>query len=183
MNIEARAAKIKLLILDVDGVLTRGDIILGNGEKEEYKAFNIKDGLGMRLLMKTGVQVAIITGKESHVVARRMKDLGVEHVYQNAPDKIPAFHALLTKLKLEYSEVAYVGDDLPDLPLIRLVGLGIAVNDAYEFIKPHAHYITHGGGGEGAVREVCDLIMRAQNTLESVQNSFFENGALLTHGK
>jgi 3-deoxy-D-manno-octulosonate 8-phosphate phosphatase (KDO 8-P phosphatase) len=112
-----------------------------------------------------------------------MQDLGVRHVYQNQLNKIPAFEALLAKLNLNPEQVAYVGDDLPDLPILRRVGLAIAVADAYDYIKAHVHYITNAIGGYGAVREVCDLLMQAQGQLDSINQQFLQSGAILNHGK
>lgn len=184
MNTEilARAAKIKLLILDVDGVLTNGQVILGNHE-EEFKAFHIRDGLGIRLLMKTGVKIAVITGKQSHIVTRRMQDLGVQHVYQNQLNKVPAYLELVKTLQLQPEQTAHVGDDLPDLPLFKSVGLSVAVADAYPLLKAKAHYVTQALGGQGAVREVCELIMQAQNTLQDIQTQLSVSGALLKNDK
>ncbi|MDF2690508.1 MAG: 3-deoxy-D-manno-octulosonate 8-phosphate phosphatase [Gammaproteobacteria bacterium] len=173
-----RAKHIKLLILDVDGVLTDAKLYIGN-DKEELKAFNVRDGLGMRLLMKTGVELAIITGKQSHIVARRMQDLEVKHVFQGQPNKLPAYLSLIQQLQLSPEQTAYLGDDLPDLPLLKKVGLAAVVADADAFIVPHAHYQTRAKGGKGAVRELCELIMSAQGHLQAIQESFFKDGSIL----
>jgi 3-deoxy-D-manno-octulosonate 8-phosphate phosphatase (KDO 8-P phosphatase) len=173
-----RAQAIKLLILDVDGVLTNGRLYIGN-DQEELKVFDIKDGLGMCLLMKTGVELAVITGKQSHIVERRMKDLGVKYVAQGQLNKVPAYLDLLDKLKLSPEQTAYLGDDLPDLPLLKKVGLAAVVADAVPFIVSHAHYQTKAKGGKGAVREICELIMSAQGTLSTIQESFFKDGSIL----
>lgn len=173
-----RAKNIKLLILDVDGVLTNGQLFMGN-DQEEYKAFNVRDGLGMRLLQKTGIELAIITGKQSNIVYRRAQELDVKHVYQGQPNKVPAFLDLLAKLKLNPEQCAYLGDDLPDLPLLKRVGLAGVVADAMPFIVPHAHYQTKALGGNGAVREFCELIMEAQGNLLRIQESFLRDGSLL----
>ncbi len=160
--IMAKAARIKLLVFDVDGVLTNGQITFS--EQHEIKSFHVQDGTGIRLVQETGVQIAVITGRYSRIVAKRMDELGVLHVLQAQTDKLKAMQTL-QKNKLDAEEIAYVGDDLLDLSLIQYVGLGIAVANASELIKPYADWITTKHGGEGAAREVCELIMRAQDTL------------------
>jgi 3-deoxy-D-manno-octulosonate 8-phosphate phosphatase (KDO 8-P phosphatase) len=166
-----KAADIRLVIFDVDGVLTDGSIYLGsNGE--ELKAFNIKDGLGMKLLQNSGVQIAIITGRSSQLVANRMQELGIQHLYQGQKEKLPAYQQLKQALGLEDRQIAYVGDDLIDLPLMLRTGLSVAVADAHALVKEHAHWQTHLPGGRGAAREVCELIMEAQGTLEPALESY-----------
>lgn len=164
-DILARAKQIKLLILDVDGVLTDGQIIIGdNGQ--EYKAFNSRDGHGMKLLQYTGVEIAIITGRTSKTVTHRMKGLGIKHVFQGQRIKLPAYEELLHKLDVQPEQCAYVGDDWVDLSIMSRVGLAIAVQDADARVKQHAHWITPSRGGKGAAREVCELIMEAQGSLQ-----------------
>lgn len=164
-DILARTKDIKLVIFDVDGVLTDGSIIIGdNGE--EYKAFHSRDGHGMKLLQYTGVDIAIITGRTSKVVEHRMTSLGVNHVYQGQKVKLPAFEDLIKRLKLKPEQCAYVGDDWVDLAIMSRVGLAIAVQDADALVKKHAHWITPANGGKGAAREVCELIMEGQGTLQ-----------------
>jgi 3-deoxy-D-manno-octulosonate 8-phosphate phosphatase (KDO 8-P phosphatase) len=186
MDIQAeilnRAKKVKLLILDVDGVMTNGQLIIGN-ELEEFKVFDVKDGLGMRLLQKTGIELAIITGKQSNIVYRRAEELDVKFVYQGQPNKVPAFMDLLNKLKLEPEHVGYLGDDLPDLPLLKKVGFAAVVADAVPYVVSHAHYQTRARGGKGAVREICELIMHAQGNLHTVQESFLVDGSILHSAK
>jgi len=159
-----RAEKIKLAIFDVDGVLTDGCLYLGNSG-EESKAFYVRDGLGMKMLMATGVEMGIITGKTSTLVKDRMQHLGVRHVYQGQGNKLPAFQELCEKLSISADEVVYVGDDVIDIPILKRVGLSVAVADAHPAILPYTHWQTKQNGGRGAVREVCDLIMHAQGTL------------------
>ncbi|MCG8428659.1 MAG: 3-deoxy-manno-octulosonate-8-phosphatase KdsC [Chromatiales bacterium] len=166
-DIMDRAAQIKLIIFDVDGVLTDGSLYLGD-DGQEYKAFNSKDGHGMKMLQETGVTIGIITGRSSQVVATRMDSLGIEHVYQGQHDKVPAYLELLEKLDLQPEQVAYVGDDIVDLPIMNRVGLGIAVQDAHKKVKQHAHWQTEADGGRGAAREVCELLMEAQGNLETM---------------
>jgi len=168
-----KASRIRLLILDVDGVLTDGSLYLGNGG-EEFKTFNIKDGLGIKLLMQSGVDVGVITGRSSALVAQRMESLGVKHLYQGRHEKLPAYQELLTKLALEPEQVGYVGDDLIDLPLMRRTGLAVAVQDAHSLVKQHAHWQTTLAGGRGAVREVCELLMKAQGTLDEAYRAYLE---------
>lgn len=161
----ARAAHIQLVIFDVDGVLTDGRLYFGE-DGTEYKAFHSRDGLGMRMLRESGVAIAVITGRSSELVARRMASLGIEHLYQGQTDKLSAFQSLLRRLKLPASNTAYVGDDLVDLPPMRRAGVAIAVADAHPLVAQHAHWQTPSGGGRGAAREVCEFILQAQGKLE-----------------
>lgn len=161
-----RAAKIKLVIFDVDGVLTDGRLIIDN-HGMEYKAFHSRDGHGMKMLQETGVVIGIITGRDSEVVNHRMASLGIEHVYQGQKDKLVAYDHLRGKLGLQPEQIAYVGDDVVDLPVMHRVGLAIAVADAHDFVKQHAHWLTTAAAGHGAARDVCELIMRAQNHLDA----------------
>jgi 3-deoxy-D-manno-octulosonate 8-phosphate phosphatase (KDO 8-P phosphatase) len=165
-DIQAKAQEIKLVIFDVDGVLTDGSLYFGD-DGQEYKAFNSRDGHGMKMLQYSGVEIGIITGRTSDVVRHRMQNLGVEHVYQGKQEKLPAFEELRTKLGLQAHQIAYVGDDVVDLPIMRRVGLAIAVNDAHSLVKQHAHWLSPSPGGRGAAREVCEMIMEAQGTLKS----------------
>ena len=162
---------IRLLILDIDGVLTSGMIYYGN-DNLEVRGFHIHDGLGIKLLQKTGVTVAIISGKKSQAVERRLNELNIQHIYLAHEDKRSAYQELKQKLNLQDQEIAYMGDDLPDLPLLKLAGLAITVAQAPEIIKQHSDFITKLKGGEGAVREVCELIMQAQGKYQSVIQSY-----------
>ena len=164
-DILARAAQIKLVVFDVDGVLTDGTLFVGD-DGQEYKAFHSRDGFGIKLLRQSGVQIGVITARNSQVVLHRMENLGIEHVYQNRLDKVPAFEELVAKLELQPEQAAYVGDDVVDLPVMRRAGLAIAVQDAHPLAKQHAHWQTPHGGGRGAARDVCELIMEAQKTLD-----------------
>lgn len=154
------ASTIKLLILDVDGVLTDGGIILDGGENE-LKVFHVRDGHGLRMLKKAGVEVAIISGRNSKVVDRRAMELGITEVYQRSHKKISAYNELLSKFSVVDDEVAYIGDDVVDIPLLKRVGLPVAVADAVEEAKEAALLITNAPGGRGAVREICELILKA----------------------
>jgi len=165
-DIFEKAAQIKLVIFDVDGVLTSGSLFLGD-YGQEYKAFNSKDGHGMVMLQNNGVKIGIITGRTSEVVRKRMESLGVQHVYQGQKDKLPAYTQLKNELALEDRQIAYVGDDVVDLPVMTRAGLAIAVQDAHSMAKEHAHWTTPAGGGQGAAREVCEMLMQAQGTLDT----------------
>ncbi len=167
--------KIKLLILDVDGVLTDGGIILTN-TGDELKVFNVKDGLGMKLIQKLGIEIAIITGKSSNLVQKRFESLGVDYIFQGQANKIKAYEGLLQKLGIDDDEVAYVGDDLPDLPLLKRVGFPITVNDGHKLIQPYVKYRTQLSGGQGAVREVCDLIYQSRGLLDRLVEDFISKG-------
>jgi len=170
-DVMRKAREIKLVIFDVDGVLTDGSLFLGD-DGQEYKAFHSRDGHGMVMLMRTGVKIGIITGRSSDVVRIRMESMGIEHVFQGHRDKIPPYEELKRKLGLDDSVIAYVGDDVVDLPIMRRVGLAIAVQDAHPFVKQHAHWQTAHGGGRGAGRDVCELIMEAQGRLQDALNSY-----------
>ncbi|MFT6987313.1 MAG: 3-deoxy-D-manno-octulosonate 8-phosphate phosphatase (KDO 8-P phosphatase) [Psychromonas sp.] len=159
-----RAAKIKLLICDVDGVFSDGRIYLGN-QGEELKAFHTKDGFGIKAILKQGINVAVITGRQSNIVDNRMKALGIPYVFQGKEDKLTVYQSLLTTLNLTTQEVAYIGDDVVDLPVIQDCGLGIAVNDAHPLVLQGADLITHTKGGFGAVREICDLFLQCHKQL------------------
>jgi 3-deoxy-D-manno-octulosonate 8-phosphate phosphatase (KDO 8-P phosphatase) len=158
---EEWAAKIKLLILDVDGVLTDGRIIVNN-HGEEIKCFHVRDGHGIRLLMNAGIHVAIITGRKSKTVDHRARDLGIREVYQGIKDKESLAKELIQQKKLDKKEVCCMGDDLPDLPMFNQVGISIAVADACPELRTAADFITKNKGGKGAVREVCELILKTQ---------------------
>ncbi len=166
MDTFERAKKIRLAIFDVDGVLTDGSLYLADGG-EEYKAFNSLDGHGMKMLNRSGVELAIITGRNSRVVALRAANLGVTHLYQGVEDKLDAFADLLEKTGCDASECAYMGDDVVDLPVMRRCGLALCVPAAPALVKQHAHYVSQLSGGQGAVREICELVMRAQGTFDA----------------
>lgn len=159
-DVQQRARLIRLVIFDVDGVLTNGGILLGDDGKE-YKIFNSRDGHGMVMLQQSGVKIAIITGRSSEVVRLRMDSLGIEHVYQGCKDKLLPYQELKQHLGLTDTQIAYVGDDVVDLPVMRQVGLAIAVQDAHPLVKQYAHWHTPHNGGRGAARDVCELIMEA----------------------
>ena len=166
-----KAKNIKLVIFDVDGVLTDGSLYVTESG-EEIKAFNSRDGHGLKMLQSSGVIVAIITGRTSNIVAHRMKELGIENVYQGIKHKYPAFVDLVQKLDLTPEQTAYVGDDIVDLPVMSHVGLAIAVQDAHEFVKKHSHWQTPSVGGRGAARDVCEFIMDAQGNLQAELQSY-----------
>lgn len=170
-DIFTKAANIRLVIFDVDGVLTDGSLFIGDGG-EEYKAFNSRDGHGMKMLQRSGVAIGIITGRTSDVVRHRMDSLGIQHVYQGQLDKLPAFEELTARLDLSAEQVAYVGDDVVDLPILIRAGLAIAVQDAHEMVKQHCHWVTPNPGGRHAARDVCELIMQAQGTLAEQLNDY-----------
>jgi 3-deoxy-D-manno-octulosonate 8-phosphate phosphatase (KDO 8-P phosphatase) len=167
------AKKIQLLILDVDGVLTDGRIILDN-EGNEFKSFHVRDGHGIKMLVKAGIRVAIITGRYSKVVERRARELGITEVYQRCHIKTVALEHIVGKYGLAESEVAYVGDDIVDIPVFTRVGMAIAVNDATDEAKRFAVWITENGGGRGAVREISDFLLRAKGLWKTATQEYFE---------
>lgn len=165
-EVTERAKAIRLVIFDVDGVLTNGGLLFSDDGKE-YKTFNSRDGHGMIMLLATGVEIAVITGRASELVRLRMASLGIKHLYQGCKDKLPPYQELKTLLGYTDSQIAYVGDDVVDLPVMLRAGLAVAVSDAHPLVKKYAHWQTTHGGGVGAVREVCELIMDAQDTLST----------------
>ena len=168
---EERLKKIKLLILDVDGVLTDGRIIFDSNGVES-KFFNVKDGHGIKLLQRSGIEVGIISGRESKVVANRAIELGITQVYQKSLDKLVPYRQMLEATGVSDEEVGFMGDDIIDVPLLRRVGFAAAPADAVAEVLPYAHFVAKNNGGWGAVREVCDLILRAQGTWESVTSRY-----------
>jgi len=166
-----RAKLIRLAVFDVDGVLTDGRLyFLADGS--ELKTFNTLDGLGIKMLIDSGICTAIISGRNTPAVEQRARNLGIQHLYQGREDKLAVLDGLLAELGLSYEQVAYLGDDLPDLPIIRRVGLGMAVANADSFVRRHAHGTTQARGGEGAAREFCELILQAQGNLEATQATY-----------
>lgn len=164
------AKGIKLLVLDVDGVMTDGGIILDDG-KNELKIFNVRDGHGIKLLQGAGVKVAIITGRHSGVVERRARELGITEVYQRCHIKTVAYEHIVEKFGLTDPEIAYVGDDIVDIPIMRRAGLSFAVADGAEEAKAEAMMVTKNGGGKGAVREVTDFLLKAKGLWNGILGS------------
>ena len=174
MNMEQlneTARRIELVIFDVDGVLTDGSLFIGD-DGQEYKAFNSKDGHGIRMLQECGIRAAILTGRQSEVVKHRTRDLGIELVMQGYRDKRPAFEALLKETSLTPEVIAYVGDDVVDLPVMKQVGLAIAVADAHPMVLEHADWITRAAGGRGAARDVCEFLIQARGMLDEKLASY-----------
>ncbi|MDX1453450.1 MAG: HAD family hydrolase [Oleiphilaceae bacterium] len=165
------ASNIQLLALDVDGVMTDGKLYF-SAQGDEIKAFNILDGHGIKMLLKNGIQVAIITGRNSPLTARRARDLGIEHLIQGREDKKFALLELCDTLDIDIKQTAYLGDDLPDLGAIVTAGLGMCVANAHPFVKQHANFQTTLPGGSGAVREVCDLLLEARGLLADLHQAY-----------
>lgn len=166
-----RAQRVRLAVFDVDGVLTDGRLyFLADGS--EFKAFSTLDGQGIKMLMNAGIEIAIITGRCSTVVENRAANLGIRHLTQGREDKRTALDELLQELNMSYTDVAYLGDDLPDLPAIRCVSFGVAVANANAFVRTHATAVTSARGGEGAAREFCEFILAAQGQLEAAQQAY-----------
>jgi len=166
MNILDKAKRARLAAFDVDGVLTDGALYYTDAG-EEFKAFNVQDGHGIKMLQESGVAIAIITSRSSKLVANRARNLGIDHLYQGVENKLDAMNALLTKLGLTLAEASYMGDDVIDLPVLRRCGFAASVPEAPALVRQHAHYITRARGGHGAVREYCEVVMHAQGTLDA----------------
>ena len=172
--LQQRQRAIRLLILDIDGVLTDGSLFLGDGG-EQYKAFHSRDGHGIRLWQQAGRTVAVITGRISQVVEHRMRDLGVEHIIQGRRDKGQALAELLSRFPdLTPEQAAFVGDDIVDWPAMRRVGLSVAVADAHPFVHNRADWCTQHPGGRGAVREVCDTLLQVQGLLDELYREYLD---------
>lgn len=171
---QEKIKQIKFLILDVDGVLTDGKILY-NDRGEEIKAFDVRDGHGLKLLMRSGTEVALITGRESKVVLHRARDLGIKLVYQNVTNKIEVYEKILRGKKLEDKNVGFIGDDLVDIPVLRRVGFSATVRDAIPEVKEIVDYVTSRKGGDGAVREICELLLKVQNKWNEVTKRYHKN--------
>jgi 3-deoxy-D-manno-octulosonate 8-phosphate phosphatase (KDO 8-P phosphatase) len=170
-----RAAAIRLLVLDVDGVLTDGRLVYGP-HGEQLKVFHVRDGLGLRLVRDAGVEVAVITARGSEALEARMRDLRITRVLSRQDDKRRALDKLLAETGITASECAYVGDDVIDLPVLRCVGLAVAVADAHPLVRAEAHVTTEARGGEGAVREVCDALLECKTGLAHAVEHFLARG-------
>ena len=168
---ENKLKDLKLLLLDVDGVLTSGDIIYDDSGRET-KCFNAKDGLGLRLLMEAGLNVAIVTGRRSEALTHRCRNLGIDQIFDGIRDKSTILKRILSQTNVTTVETGFVGDDLPDLALMKQVGISIAVADAHEIIIAVADVVTSAQGGQGAVREVCELILKSKGLWEGVLKRF-----------
>ncbi len=166
---------VRLLMLDVDGVLTDGRIIM-NDQGCESKHFDVRDGHGLKMLMRYGVGVALITGRRSSVVEHRAKELGIEEVYQGIWNKVETFEEILRKMNLHPEQTAFVGDDIVDIPIMRRAGFAVAVRDAVEETRTVAHYVTKRRGGRGAVREICELILKVQDHWQDVAMKYQMDG-------
>jgi 3-deoxy-D-manno-octulosonate 8-phosphate phosphatase (KDO 8-P phosphatase) len=174
-SVAARAKKIRVLLMDVDGVLTDGHIWLlsrRDGTASEIKGFSAYDGAGLKLARAAGLRTGVITGRESSAVAQRARECEIEFVYQGRATKLGSYEEILRATGATHREVAYVGDDLPDIPLLQRVGFAVAVANAAPEVKRAAHYVTSRAGGEGAVREVIELIVKAQGKwIEASENA------------
>lgn len=166
-----KARSIQLVAFDVDGVLTDGSLILGD-KGDEYKIFHAHDGLGLVMLRDAGLEIAVISARSSPIVEERMAALGIDYVYQGQSDKQTALKNLMQKLNVNKEKTAFVGDDLVDLPAMSLTGLAIAVANAQPLVREKADWVTSNGGGHGAVREICEMILQAQGKLESVYQQY-----------
>ncbi len=173
-SVRKKAAKIRLLLLDVDGVLTDGGIVMDN-RGEEIKRFDVRDGHGIRLLQRAGIQVALITGRKSRVVSHRARDLGIRMVYQQAYDKLEVYEKIKRKTRLADEEIAYVGDDIVDLPVLRRVGLAMTVRDCWTPLKQRVDHVARSQGGRGAVREIVELLLKAQGRWEDVSRKYYRS--------
>ena len=170
---QEKLSRIRLLLLDVDGVLTDGRIIFDN-QGNELKAFDVKDGHGLKLLQRAGIKVGIITGRQSQVVSRRAAELGIEILHQKALTKLKPYEEILREEGLSDDQVAYVGDDLVDLPILRRVGFSVTVADAVPDLLTLVDYVTQKPGGRGAVREVCDLLLKQTGRWDELTCRYFE---------
>jgi len=170
-DINSGLKEIEILFLDVDGVLTDGSIIY-NDNASETKIFNAKDGLGIRLLLDAGIKVGIITGRKSKALRHRCRNLGITHVFESVDNKAAAFEKILKQTKTAAQKAAFIGDELPDLKLMKQVGFSVAVANAHEMLREHAEMVTSANGGNGAVRETCEAILKAKGLWEKTLKRF-----------
>jgi 3-deoxy-D-manno-octulosonate 8-phosphate phosphatase (KDO 8-P phosphatase) len=171
MTLDDRCRAIRLILSDVDGVLTDGGIVFDN-QGIEAKRFDVRDGMGIRLWQKAGYRFGLITHRSSHIVKTRVAELGIEILRQGIDDKLKAMRGIIEELRLSASQICYMGDDLPDLPVVRAAGLGVAVADACAELRQEAHYVTTAPGGSGAVRETVELILKAQTRWEDLIKTY-----------
>jgi 3-deoxy-D-manno-octulosonate 8-phosphate phosphatase (KDO 8-P phosphatase) len=170
--LEDRLRGIRLLLLDVDGVLTDGRLVYSGPTSKDVKVFDVKDGLGIAMLTDSGTMVGILSSRESRVVNQRAAELGIKIVHQDAMDKVAVYERIIESANLVDDEVAYMGDDLVDVPVMRRVGFAAAPADAAPDVVRHAHYVCARGGGRGAVREVCEMLLKAQGAWEAVEERY-----------
>ena len=171
-GVKKKAAKIRLMLLHVDGVLTDGGIII-DSRGGETKRFDVRDGQGIALLIRAGITVGFVSGRSSNLVRHRAKELGVRNVYQGVQDKADAYKEIKKKTGFRDEQIAYLGDDIADLPIMRRVGLAMIVRDSWPGLKPRADYVTQARGGRGAVREVSELLLKAQNIWHELLRRYF----------
>jgi 3-deoxy-D-manno-octulosonate 8-phosphate phosphatase (KDO 8-P phosphatase) len=173
-KLRSRILPVRLMIFDVDGVLTDGRIIY-HDDGSEIKAFDVQDGHGIKLLQRAGIEGALITGRSSRAVEHRAHDLGITRVYQGARDKLEAYEEILEKTGLKHEEIGFMGDDLIDIPILRRVGFAVTVPNAVSHVIPYAHYVTRAKGGRGACREVCELLLQVQGLWDEVTGRYFRD--------
>lgn len=173
MSIKEKAKKIKLLIMDVDGVLTDGRIIYTNSG-DQLKFFDVTDGMGLSLFSRAGLKSAILTAKESKIVSERAKEMHIDKVYQNALRKGEVFQKILDDFNVKAYEVCFIGDDVVDIPVLKKAGLALSVPNAVDEVKKRAHYVTKKEGGRGAVREIIDMILKAQGKWDKLMERYIE---------
>jgi 3-deoxy-D-manno-octulosonate 8-phosphate phosphatase (KDO 8-P phosphatase) len=170
-SLAERLKAVRMLLTDVDGVLTDGSIVF-HGDGSESKVFNVRDGSGIKYLMRNGIDVGLLSGRACPPVLHRAENLGIAHCITGALDKLPAFRKLLKTVGLTEKQVCYVGDDLPDIPVMRFAGLPVAVADAVDEAKEHAVYVTQARGGQGAIREIAEMILRAQGLWDKLMERY-----------
>ena len=170
-DLQQRAARIRLVALDVDGTLTDGQLWFGS-DGSEIKAFSVLDGMGMKLLRDNGIEVALITARQSRVVQLRARELGLQQVHQGSHDKLATLRAVCAELGIVPSEAAFMGDDLPDIPALHAAGLAAVPANVHPWVAPLAHWQSKASGGHGAVRELCDLILTAQGRVDAILASY-----------
>jgi 3-deoxy-D-manno-octulosonate 8-phosphate phosphatase (KDO 8-P phosphatase) len=173
-SVQQRARKIKLLLLDLDGVLTDGGIVI-DGSGDEFKRFDVRDGHGIRLLQRAGIRLGIISGRSAKAARHRARDLDVKLFFQGVDDKLAVYKKIKRMTSLKDLEIAYVGDDMVDLPVLRRVGLAVAIHDGWPELKRYAHYTTRFPGGRGAVREVIELLLKSQSKWEEVTGKYYRS--------
>ncbi len=175
-SVQERARKIRLIAFDVDGIFSNGGLTFSN-DGEELKTFDVQDGFGIKCILDNGIIVAVITGRQSNIVQNRMKALGIQHVVQGREDKGTALRTLCASLDIALEDVAYMGDDWPDLTALGLVGLALTAPNAHSEVRKRVHFVTQARGGQGAVREVCDLLLQSQGVYESTLEHYIQSFA------